>query len=175
MSEIPDPDPKPRPARWPAPDSARGQGDRRGKNGDGGGRAGRSRGSGSRKGHGGGGGKLRPARELAGTEPPQPLPQPDIPEALVEVGDSTWLVRVLGRGGGGRAGTPPLLLLGFFHSERPGSEPAHEVTVAANALSELTQERFEAALMASSPPPPSGRRKPFFDGAGQARRGGSPS
>lgn len=98
----------------------------------------------------------------------------DLSEAVVESGGVVWKVRVLGRSGraGGRA--PPLLLLGFWESDEPGIPHAREVVVAGRALGELGADRLEAALAEALPPPPPGRKRSFFEGMGQGRRGGPP-
>ena len=130
--------------------------------------------------------KPTPARELAGSEsregpsgprsgahgPPEFPAEPDVDEVALEVGGVSRRVRVLGRSGAGDR-SPPLLLLGFFEVGEERSGHSTEATVVARTLSEVALSRLEAALAASTPPPQSDRPKPFFEGAGQGRRGGS--
>jgi hypothetical protein len=127
--------------------------------------------------------KLRPARSLEGEAarreaspahflPTGTPPPPDLAEVVVDRDGRPWTARVLGRSArrGGRSA--PLLLLGFWDCADPGAPHALEALVPGRTLSELGQECLEEALARATPPPPSGRRKPFFDGLGQGRRGG---
>ena len=116
------------------------------------------------------------ARELAVAGPPagraSPTTEPDVGEVALEADGALWTVRVLGRAGGSDTRSPPLLLLGFWAGGRE-AESHREATVVARTLAELTPSRLEDALARSSAPPLQERRKPFFEGAGQGRRGGS--
>lgn len=130
------------------------------------------------------GAKPTPVRELAGAELRQTSPsgpsadvgpggvEADVSEVAFESEGATWRVRVLGRSGRAEGRSPPLLLLGFWGGANDDGPPVREATVVARALSELTLWRLEAALAEASPPPQPDRRKLFFEGAGQGRRGG---
>ena len=128
--------------------------------------------------------KPTPAREFAGAEgresaapepPPRQAPetQPDIAEAVLEAEGTLWTVRVIGRSGRAGERSPPLLLLGFWRSGEEGAH-AREATVVGHLLADMSAARLEDALAASTVPPQGDGRKPFFDVAGQGRRGGSP-
>jgi hypothetical protein len=118
--------------------------------------------------------KPRPARELAGAEAREAVPsaEADVAEVAFEAEGSAWRARVLGRSGRAEGRAPPLLLLGFWVAGEEDGAPVREATVVARCLSELTPLRLEAALGEASAPPRSDRRKPFFEGSSQGRRGG---
>jgi hypothetical protein len=130
------------------------------------------------------GAKPTPVRGLGGAELRQTTPsgpsadagpgglEADVSEVAFESDGATWRVQVLGRSGRAEGRSPPLLLLGFWGGADDDGPPVREATVVARALSELTLWRLEAALEEASSPPQSDRRKPFFEGAGQGRRGG---
>jgi hypothetical protein len=128
--------------------------------------------------------KPTPVRELAGADAREPAPrgpsadegrptsEPDVAEVELEAEGGVWQVTVLGRSGGSQGRAPPLLLLGFRRAEGGAGDAAREATVVAHALSDLTPARLEAALGEALPPPATDRKKPFFEGASQGRRGG---
>jgi len=88
-------------------------------------------------------------------------------EVRVDGRGRVWWARVVGRSGRARVGTP-LLLLGFrAHDE---AAPTLEALVAGRSLEGVPVEALESALARAVPPVPAGRRRPFFEDAGDARR-----
>jgi hypothetical protein len=132
-----------------------------------------------------GAGKPTPARALVGTEPresPSPEPparkaapthDPDVPEVTLAADGTTWRIRVLGRGGRASDRSPPLLMLGFWEAADRGLEHDREATVVARRLADLAPAHLLDALAGSSRPPPPDRKRAFFEGASQGRRGGT--
>lgn len=115
--------------------------------------------------------KPTPAREMGG-EPPPAAPEADVAEVSLEVSDeTTWTVRVLGRSGRSSATSPPLLLLGFWEGDAEG-DPGLESLVVGTALGELSHDALHHALESAGEPRDPDRKRPFFEGAGQARRRG---
>lgn len=111
--------------------------------------------------------KPTPARELGGQA--APAPEADLAEVSLEVDDETWTVRVLGRSGRASGESPPLLLLGFWEGPAEGG-PMRERLVVGRALSDLSREALLEALSTAGEPRDPDRKKPFFEGAGQARK-----
>lgn len=112
--------------------------------------------------------KPTPVRDLTG-EPPAASPEADVPEVTLEVDGDTWTVRVLGRSGGAAGTRPPLLLLGFWSGGGEG-DPSLEALVVGTSLASLSGAALKRALSGAEAPRDPGRKKPFFEGAGQARR-----
>ena len=96
--------------------------------------------------------------ESGETAAPRPAAPP--PEATLEAEGVRWAVRVLGCSGSGAASTP-LLRLGFFHPDDPGT-PRREAWAVARGLDALTQLQVEGAWRAGTPPAPAGERRAFF-------------
>ena len=74
---------------------------------------------------------------------------PDLDEALLEVADGAWVVRVLGRGGSGDGRSAPLLLLGFWRADTPTGDPEREAFVVGRTLAAQSPESLEKALQVS--------------------------
>lgn len=112
----------------------------------------------------------RPARDAAPPDPSPTGPEPDAAEVTLEVGDETWVVRVLGRAGGSQDGATPLLLLGFWAPDSDGADHARELLIVGRTLNELTdsdlRETYERAAPANVDP----GRGPFFPDAAEQRR-----
>lgn len=112
--------------------------------------------------------KPTPARELSGRSAPS-APEADVAEVSLEVDDETWTVRVLGRSARASGATPPLLLLGFWEGDAEGGH-ARERLVVGRALTDLSPAALREALSTAGGPRDPDRKKPFFEGAGQARQ-----
>jgi hypothetical protein len=114
-------------------------------------------------------GKPTPAREMAPPPAGPPL-EADLAETQLELGETRWTVRVLGRAGRASGTTPPLLLLGFWEDESL-DQPSLEVLVAAKSLRTLTTDRLQEAFARAVRPEDRGNESTFFAETGQNRRG----
>ncbi len=125
-------------------------------------------------GDGGKGAPPSPARPQGGEPagPPPPVPEEDVEQASVDIDGRTWIVRVLGRAGGGASvgvqATVPLLMLGFQRLDAEGGAE-RESLVVGRALSALTPEQLEAAFEKSTPARSDSGQEPPDD---RGRRGG---
>lgn len=86
--------------------------------------------------------------------PEPPAPASDIEETSVEVDGMDWIVRLLGRAGGGASlgvtSAVPLLLVSFRPSrEKDAAE--REALVVGRTLADLTPEQLEQALRRAAP------------------------
>lgn len=113
--------------------------------------------------------KPTPARELNG-ETRVPPTEADVSEVHIEVGGTSWAVRVLGRSGSASGASPPLLLLGFWDDGDASGAPSLEAMVVGRTLETLSVEALEEALSVAAKPPDPARKKAFFSDAGQSRR-----
>ncbi len=112
-----------------------------------------------------------PARALLGQTEEESSGSPKLEEAVVEVGDDRWTVRVSGRGRTGAAtGGAPVLLLTFRKGD--AEAPEREKLVVGRALSELSEEQLRRALERGRPPVDPGSRKEIFTEVGGRDREG---
>lgn len=115
------------------------------------------------------------ARPPEPSGPPPSVPEEDVEQASVEVGGRMWIVRVLGRAGGGASSgvqaPVPLLLLGFLRSEED-ERAEREALVVGRTLAALTPEQLEAAFAKSTPAREKSVREPPSDESGRGGRRG---
>jgi hypothetical protein len=128
-----------------------------------------------------GGGRPMPARALDDSGSAEDVP---VEEIRILHEDTTWAVRVRGRSGG-RAGSTPLLLLGFWVVDEGEADPEddgttapatdaapeREALVVGTSLVQLGEEGLAGALARSRPPSPPPTGQPAERPARPRRRG----
>ena len=89
---------------------------------------------------------------MARAEAPPPLTEPDVDQVRLEVGETTWSVRVLGRTGSSEARSAPLLLLGFWPEHSQAIEPDLEALAVSRSLASMSPAGLESAFRQARPP-----------------------